>query len=65
MAYSNKGFGLLVVAILFISLVVFLPANVQGSSRKITVPDDYKTIEEGITNANAGDTVFVKKGIYY
>ena len=31
----------------------------------VTVPDDYPTIQEAIDNANNGDTVFVKSGIYY
>jgi nitrous oxidase accessory protein len=31
----------------------------------ITVPDDYATIQEAINHANAGDTIYVKKGTYF
>jgi parallel beta-helix repeat protein len=34
-------------------------------SGALVVPDNYSTIREAIANASAGDTVFVKKGIYY
>ncbi len=38
--------------------------SAKSTSRIITVPDDYPTIESAITNANDGDTIFVKKGVY-
>jgi hypothetical protein len=34
------------------------------SSRTITVPDDFSTIQSAIAHAKAGDTVFVKSGTY-
>ena len=38
--------------------------SAKSTSRIITVPDDYPTIESAIANANDGDTIFVKKGVY-
>jgi len=32
--------------------------------KTITVPDDYGSIQEALDNAEDGDTVFVKKGVY-
>jgi parallel beta-helix repeat protein len=37
---------------------------VDTNSSKLTVPDDYPTIQEAINNAKPGDTIFVRKGIY-
>jgi len=39
------------------------PTN--GQSGTLTVPDDFPTIQAAIGNASAGDTVFVKNGVYY
>jgi parallel beta-helix repeat protein len=38
---------------------------VESVPGTITVPDDFKTIQEAINAASSGDTVFVKAGIYY
>jgi len=41
--------------------------NVQSSSSydpDIIIPDDYPTIQEGINNAEPGDKIFIKSGIY-
>jgi nitrous oxidase accessory protein len=52
----------------FIAMLLFsMLAGVEpakSTSRVITVPDDYPTIKSAITNANDGDTIFVKKGVY-
>ncbi len=37
--------------------------NVQAAT--IYVPDDYESIQEAIDNANNGDTIIVRDGIYY
>jgi parallel beta-helix repeat protein len=37
----------------------------EAHPQVITVPDDYPTIQASINAANAGDTVFVRAGIYY
>ena len=36
----------------------------KADSKTITVPDDYSTITDAISNAEEGDTIFVKKGNY-
>ena len=30
----------------------------------ITIPDDYSKIQEGVDNANSGEIIFVRSGIY-
>src|SRR4030067_2055690 len=55
---------LTVISLLLVVLVVGLP-SVNASPKTIVVPDDYPTIESAITNANDGDTIFVKKGTYH
>jgi nitrous oxidase accessory protein len=37
---------------------------VKASSKTITVPDDYSTIQAAIAKASGGDTVFVRSGSY-
>jgi nitrous oxidase accessory protein len=37
---------------------------VNANSKTIVVPDDYTTIQEAINNANTGDSIYVKKGVY-
>jgi nitrous oxidase accessory protein len=56
-----------VLVLLIISLLAPCILNVQSGKagpKKITVPDDYPTITDAISNANDGDTIFVKKGNY-
>jgi hypothetical protein len=65
MGRNSKTLGL-VLAILFImSLVTLQLALAETQPKTITVPDDYPTIQAAIGNATAGDTVYVRKGIYY
>jgi parallel beta-helix repeat protein len=53
----------LVFVFLTASLAVsVLPAKAEPKT--ITVPDDYPTVQAAVGNASAGDTVFVKEGIY-
>ena len=53
---------LLVLALVTSSIAVLLPVNAEH--RTIVVPDDFPTISLAIENAFAGDTVFVKEGVY-
>src|SRR3989304_8108198 len=55
------------VAFSILSLVAFgvlVVHPAKASSKTITVPDDYPTIQAAINGASEGDTVFVKAGTY-
>ncbi len=63
----NKFFiAALTVSLILLSLLGMQAVEVgKANSKTITVPDDYPTIQAAIDNASAGDTVFVKNGIYH
>lgn len=54
--------AIILFALLFPTVAMILPA--QAEARTIVVPDDYSTIQAAVNAASAGDTVFVRKGIY-
>ena len=61
----SKGIGVLLVVVLALSSVLlFFPVEAQTEGRTIVVPDDYPTISVALTNAEDGDTIFVKRGTY-
>ncbi len=60
----RKSVTLLLILGFLISSTTVTPLPVKADPKTIVVPDDYQTIQEAIGNATAGDTVFVKKGIY-
>jgi len=60
---KKTALALPVISLLLVVLIVGLN-SVNASPKTITVPDDYPTIESAIANANDGDTIFVKKGVY-
>jgi parallel beta-helix repeat protein len=60
----GKTAALLLVLILAASCRA-APLSVKAGSRAISVPNDYPTIGSAIGNASAGDTVYVKSGIYH
>ena len=53
------------VVLVILSLCLFLQLNVNAQSNTIVIPDDFHTIQEAIDNANSGDTIYVKKGVYH
>ena len=61
----SKNAALLLVLAFLITSCIIVPLPVKADPRTIVVPDDYPTIQAAIDKANAGDTVFVKKGTYY
>jgi hypothetical protein len=61
----GKTLALVLVLLFLTSLVTLQRVTVKASPKTITVPDDFPTIQQAIDNANAGDTVFVRSGVYY
>ncbi len=53
-------------ATMLTSCLAFTPptAKADATTRTLTVPDDFPTIREALSNATAGDTVFVRAGNY-
>jgi hypothetical protein len=41
-----------------------MPSYFPDNPKTLIVPDDYSTIQEAISNAVEGDTVYVRKGVY-
>ncbi|MDG6221708.1 MAG: NosD domain-containing protein [Candidatus Bathyarchaeota archaeon] len=61
---KSRIIPLIVVFVLLLSTITTTAAGANSSPKTITVPDDYKTIQEAIDAANSGDTIAVKAGIY-
>ena len=60
-----KVFAAVLVLISLISLCFVIIQLAKDAPRTIIVPTDYPTIQAAVGNASAGDTVFVRNGIYY
>jgi parallel beta-helix repeat protein len=60
---KRNALALTFILALFVSLVVGVQ-SAESSSKTIVVPDDFPTIQTAIDNAFAGQTIFVKAGIY-
>ena len=54
-------------AFIIVSLTSLCIINAQPSraAKTIVVPDDYPTISAAVNNASQGDTILVKRGVYY
>ncbi len=61
----SKKVAVVLILISLTAASIVAPKPVSASSKTITVPDDYATVQAAVDSANDGDTVFVKKGIYH
>ncbi|MCP4631419.1 MAG: T9SS type A sorting domain-containing protein [candidate division Zixibacteria bacterium] len=46
-------------------LIILITFYIPASARKITIPFEYSTIQQGINQSSDGDTVLVSPGTYY
>jgi nitrous oxidase accessory protein len=61
----KKAVPILIISILIVSVAMSQLLNEEAtSSRTIIVPDDYPTVQGAIDNAESGDTVLVRSGVY-
>lgn len=56
---------MLLILVFLTASSIATPLPVKAESKTIVVPDDYSTVSLAIQNAEAGDTVFVKRGTYH
>jgi parallel beta-helix repeat protein len=61
---SKNKISVLIVLVLLTSNLILVSLPVNASPRTIIVPDDYPTIQQAISNAHEGDTVYVRNGSY-
>ena len=64
MGRISKTLALLIILFFLTSLVLLPHETVKAQTKTLIVPDQYSTIQDAINNASAGDTVYVKTGIY-
>ena len=64
MGITLKITAITVVLLFLTASCLTVPLPVNAEPKTLVVPDDYPTITDAIGNATAGDTVFVKKGLY-
>jgi len=60
----RKNVASLVVLVLLATSYLTVHLPVMAESKTFTLPGDFSSIQEAINAAGAGDTIFVKRGIY-
>ncbi len=72
----NSKYSIVLISLLILTLILpNINAYIIGNVKKnkieiqfkpdIIIPDDYKTIQEGINNADSEDIIFVRSGVYF
>jgi len=61
----KRGVSGVIVVILVLGIFGLTFEIQPAKANTITVPDDYATIQEAINNANEGDTIYARAGVYY
>ncbi|MGA2386139.1 MAG: hypothetical protein ABSG33_06370 [Candidatus Bathyarchaeia archaeon] len=64
MASWGKALAIILAIVILTTLVMTTSVAVKAQPKTIIVPDDYPTIQSAINHADAGDTVFVRDGLY-
>jgi len=62
---EKKAVSGIILTLMLIGMLTFTSSIQIVKAGMITVPEDYRTIQQAINNANEGDTVCVKAGTYY
>jgi parallel beta-helix repeat protein len=61
---EKRYFTLIIIVMLLTGMLVSIGQIQRVKANTITVPDDYLTIQGAINAASAGDTIYVKAGVY-
>lgn len=56
--------GLLLIVVLMLASGIATTTPTSSGAKTIVVPDTYPTITEALTNAQSGDTIFIREGNY-
>ena len=61
---NRKPLSLLIVLVFLTSSCIISTLPVKADSRTIIVPDNFSSIQAAVTDANSGDTILVRNGVY-
>jgi len=64
-SWLAKNCKLVFLTFLLLVQLFILPAEIECSQGFLVVPDDFSSIQEAIDHATDGDTILVRKGVYY
>lgn len=65
MAINNHEILGMAILVLILASSLFINLVVKASAKVIIVPDDYSTIQQAIDASSPGDTIIVRRGIYF